>query len=63
MTLDRPVGRRQRSWHTFSVAREPVERAERHVCGANRIERVPGRHCAAASWRPYWPGERYERVP
>ncbi|HTK10311.1 MAG TPA: hypothetical protein VL485_24285 [Ktedonobacteraceae bacterium] len=58
MTLDRPVGRRQRSWHTFSLAREPVERAERLVCGASGIARVPGRHSAAASWRPYWPGER-----
>ncbi|HTK08395.1 MAG TPA: hypothetical protein VL485_14590 [Ktedonobacteraceae bacterium] len=63
MTLDRPVGRRQTSWHMFSVARETVEKAQRHVCGASGIARVRGRHEAAASWRPYWPGERFERVP
>jgi hypothetical protein len=46
MTLDRPVGRRQRSWHTFSVARETVGRAARHICGASGIEGVRGRHSA-----------------
>ncbi|HTK06971.1 MAG TPA: hypothetical protein VL485_07375 [Ktedonobacteraceae bacterium] len=54
MTLDRPVGRRQTSWHTFSVASKTVERAERYVCGVSGIARVRGRHSAAASWRPYW---------
>ncbi|HTK06765.1 MAG TPA: hypothetical protein VL485_06340 [Ktedonobacteraceae bacterium] len=38
-------------WHA-----NPWKGGERHVCGANGIERVPGRHSAAASWRPYWPG-------
>ncbi|HTK06455.1 MAG TPA: hypothetical protein VL485_04770 [Ktedonobacteraceae bacterium] len=61
MTLERPVGRRQRSWHTFSVAHETVERAQRHVCGANGITRVRGRH-SVPPWRPYWPGERCQRV-
>ncbi|HTK10496.1 MAG TPA: hypothetical protein VL485_25210 [Ktedonobacteraceae bacterium] len=45
-----------------SVARETVRRAKRHVCGASGIEGVRGRHSAAASWRPYWPGKQYERV-